>query len=124
MSEVDAKIILKVYPETNQVFSEGYTRYPLKGKAMALDLAGRGIFKLEKSTILVCSGVSLYALQLRDTIDLKSANDATYVSYAPGSLVNLTDNAPMMTLPITPKLGNFRIPTANELSRYNRVPTV
>lgn len=118
---------MKVRKTDNQLFLEETDR-TFRGKELALQIVGSGlgVLTLDEGTLIVfeLSKVVNVVFQLKKTLRVAYLNDASYIDYLAGSVINLGTGKPKEFLEFAPQFKRCRLPTILELEQYEQFSTI
>lgn len=118
---------MKVREIDNQLYLE-YTDRTFRGKQLAIQIlgSGLGVTSIKQGTLIVFefSRVFKYIFQIKNSLNLLRLNDASYVNYLAGSVIDLGTGKPMEFLEFAPRFKQCRLPTILELEKYEKFSTI
>ena len=118
---------MKIRETDNQLYLE-HTEKILKGKELALQIlgSGLGVTSIKQGTLIVfeLNKASTYIFQIKKDLNVLRLNDASYINYLAGSVVDLGTGQIKETLEYAPRFKQCRLPSPRELERYEKFSTV
>lgn len=118
---------MKIRTTDNQLYVECAEKI-LKGKELALQIlgSGLGVTSIKQGTLIVfeLSKTSTYIFQIKNDLNVFRLNDASYISYLAGSVVDLGTGRIKETLEYAPRFKKCRLPSPRELERYEKFNTI
>lgn len=118
---------MKIRKTDNQLYLE-YTEKILRGKELALQIlgSGLGVTSIKQGTLIVfeLNRTSRYIFQVKKDLNVLRLNDASYVNYLAGSVVDFETGRVKETLDYAPRFKQCRLPTMGEVEIYEKFTTI
>lgn len=118
---------MKIRKTDNQLFLEN-TDKTFRGKELALQIVGSGlgVHSLDEGTLIVFefSRVVKMIFQLKKTLKVMNLNEASYVNYLAGSVIDLGTGRPIEKVSYAPRFKQCRLPTMGEVEIYEKFTTI
>lgn len=86
--------------------------------------SGLGVTSIKQGTLIVFEFNRVFIFQIKNDLNLLSVNNASYVNYLAGSVIDLGTGKPIEFLEFAPRFKNCRLPTILELEQYERFSTI
>ena len=99
----------------------------MRGKELAIAIlgSGLGVTSIKEGSVIVLEFSSIfYIFQIKNSLNLMRLNDASYVNYLAGSVIDLQTDKPKEFLEFAPRFKWCRLPTILELEQYEKFSTI
>ena len=98
----------------------------MRGKELALYIlnSGLGVTSIKEGSVIVLEFNRVFIFQIKNSLDLFSINNASYVNYLAGSVIDLGTGKPIEFLEFAPRFKHCRLPTILELEQYEKFSTI
>ena len=99
----------------------------MRGKELAIAIlgSGLGVPSIKQGTLIVFEfSRTFYIFQIKNSLNLMRLNDASYVNYFAGSVIDLGTGKPKEFLEFAPRFKWCRLPTILELEQYENFSTI
>lgn len=99
----------------------------MRGKELAIAIlgSGLGVTSIKEGTLIVFELSRIfYIFQIKNSLNLMRLNDASYVNYLAGSVIDLQTGKPKEFLEFAPRFKWCRLPTILELEQYEKFSTI
>ena len=100
----------------------------MRGKELALVIlgSGLGVTSIKEGSVIVLefSRIVRYMFQTKKDLNVLRLNDASYVNYLAGSVIDLGTGKPREYLEYAPRFKQCRLPTILELEQYEKFYTI
>lgn len=99
----------------------------MRGKELALAIldSGLGVTSIKEGSVIICefSRIVRYMFQTKGDLNVLRLNDASYVNYLAGSVIDLQTGKPT-DVPYDPRFKKCRFPSLGELHLYEQFSTI
>lgn len=85
--------------------------------------SGLGVTSIKQGTLIVFEFNRAFIFQIKNSLNLLSVNNASYVNYLAGSVIDLGAGKPIEFIK-APQFKHCRLPTIWELEVYEKFSTV
>ena len=100
----------------------------MRGKELALAILGSGlcVTSIKEGSVIVFefSRIVRYMFQTKKDLNVLRLNDASYVNYLAGSVIDLQTGAPVDRVSYAPRFKQCRFPSLDELHLYEQFSTI
>ena len=100
----------------------------MRGKELALAIlgSGLGVTSIKEGSVIVFEfgRIVRYMFQTKKDLNVLRLNDASYVNYLAGSVVDLQTGAPVDRVSYAPRFKQCRFPSLDELHLYEQSSTI
>ena len=114
--------------ETDKQLYLVYGERKMKGKELALAIlgSGLGVTSIKEGSVIVFefSRRVRYMFQTKKDLNVLRLNDASYVNYLAGSVVDLQTGEPVDRVSYAPRFKHCRFPSLGELHLYEQSSTI
>ena len=100
----------------------------MRGKELALAIlgSGLGVTSIKEGSVIVFefSRIVRYMFQTKKALNVLRLNDASYVNYLAGSVIDLQTGEPVDRVSYAPRFKQCRFPSLDELHLYEQFSTI
>ena len=105
----------------------------MRGKELALAIlgSGLGVTSIKEGSVIVFefrvfefSRIVRYMFQTKKDLNVLRLNDASYVNYLAGSVIDLQTGKPVEKVSYAPRFKQCRFPSLDELHLYEQFSTI
>ena len=100
----------------------------MRGKELALAILGSAlcVTSIKEGSVIVFefSRIVRYMFQTKKDLNVLRLNDASYVNYLAGSVIDLQTGKPADKVPYAPRFKQCRLPSLGELHLYEQFSTI
>lgn len=100
----------------------------MRGKELAIAIlgSGLGVTSIKEGSVIVFefSRIVRYMFQTKKDLNVLRLNDAYYVNYLAGSVIDLQTGKPVEKLSYAPRFKQCRFPSLDELHLYEQFSTI
>ena len=100
----------------------------MRGKELALAIlgSGLGVTSIKEGSVIVFEfgRIVRYMFQTKKDLNVLRLNDASYVNYLAGSVIDLQTGSPVDRVSYAPRFKQCRFPSLDELHLYEQFSTI